>query len=80
MIFPTHQLERWLMAASGAGLSSMRICHVYTLAHKEASRVMVEFSKTDGGEPRMESILIEKSPGEFSEAYKRLTKELYTKW
>lgn len=80
LIFPMHQLERWLFAASGADLAPHRICHVYTLAYKNASRVMVEFEKNKGVEPRMESLLIEKSPGEFSEAYKKLTADLYTKW
>lgn len=80
LIFPTQQLQRWLFAASSAGLSPSRICHVYTLAYKNASRVMVEFQKNNENEPRMESLLIEKSPGEFSEAYKKLTMDLYTKW
>lgn len=80
LIFPTQQLERWLFAANECGFAPQRICHVYTLAYKEASRVMVEFVKSDGNEPRMESILIEKNPGEFSEAYRKITEELYTKW
>jgi tRNA1Val (adenine37-N6)-methyltransferase len=80
LIFPKHQLERWTEAAKAVGFSTKRICPVYTLAHKEASRVMVEFTRAHVEEPLMESILIEKSPGEFSEAYKNLTYEFYTKW
>lgn len=80
LIFPTSQLERWLTAAGVNGFKPERICHVYTLAHKAASRVMVEFRRLVQEEPIMESLLIEKSPGEFSDAYKHLTRELYTKW
>jgi tRNA1Val (adenine37-N6)-methyltransferase len=80
LIFPTHQLERWTDAAKAVGFSAKRICHVFTLAHKDPSRVMIEFTRTTVAEPAMESLLIEKSPGEFSEAYKNLTREFYTKW
>jgi tRNA1Val (adenine37-N6)-methyltransferase len=80
LIFPKNQLERWTFAAQEAGMFPSRICHVFTLAHKDASRVMVEFRKGEPFEPKMESILIEKSPGEFSEAYKEITRSLYTKW
>lgn len=80
VIIPTGQLAKWVDAAEDSRLMPHRICHVYTLANKEAQRVMVEFSFPRTGEPKMESILIEKSPGEFSEAYKNLTREFYTRW
>lgn len=81
LIFPKNQLSRWTFAAQEAGMAPQRICHVFTLAYKDSSRVMVEFCKTNcPTEPLMESILIESSPGNFSEAYKNITKELYTKW
>jgi len=80
LIFPKDQLSRWTFAAEAQGIYPIRICHVFTLAHKDSSRVMVEFSKENIIEPDMESILIEKKPGEFSAAYQQLTSELYTKW
>jgi tRNA1Val (adenine37-N6)-methyltransferase len=80
LIFPTTQMERWLTAGDMNGFKPLRICHVYTLAYKVASRVMVEFSREVSTEPAMESLLIEKSPGEFSEVYKQLTRDFYTKW
>lgn len=80
LIFPTTQLERWIVASAAVGLVPARVCHVFTLAHKDSSRVMVEFSAHHKGEPKMESVLIEKSPGEFSEAYKKMTSAYYTKW
>lgn len=80
LIFPATQLERWVESAAAAGMKPTRVCHVFTLAHKDSSRVMVEFSATSAAEPKMESILIEKSPGEFSEAYKKMTSAFYTKW
>lgn len=80
LIFPKTELERWVMDAAVVGLKPSRICHVFTLAHKDAARVMVEFSFEVTTEPEMESILIQKSPGEPSEAYKQLTTDYYTKW
>ncbi len=80
IILPTNALERWVKEAGTIGLKPDRICTVHTLAYKSASRVMVEFAFHFPNEPIMESILIEKSPGEKSEAYKLLVREYYTKW
>jgi tRNA1Val (adenine37-N6)-methyltransferase len=80
LIFPKNQLERWMVDAESEGLLPRRICHVFTLAQKDASRVMIEFCFNAPTEPEMESLLIEKNPREFSEAYKMLTADLYTKW
>lgn len=80
LIFPKSELERWVLDAAVAGLQPLRICHVFTLMHKDASRVMVEFSFSATPEPEMESLLIHKSIGEYSDAYKELTKDFYMKW
>lgn len=80
LILPTNQLARWVEEAAKCKLYPSRICHVFTLAYKDATRVMIEFVSGIIGEPRMESILIEKNPGEFSEAYKQLTSDFYMKW
>ncbi len=80
LILPANQLERWIEEAMKVGFWPRRICHVFTLAHKDSARVMIEFSLEEKSEPEMESLLIQKSPGEFSEAYKNLTKEFYMKW
>lgn len=80
IIIPVNQMARWMKAAGDVHLHAYRICHVFTLADREASRVMVEFNRTDSREPRMESLLIERKPGEFSQAYQDLTKDFYTRW
>ena len=80
LIFPKSELERWVIDAGAVGLKPARICHVFTLAHKDAARVMIEFTFHASVEPEMESILIQKSPGEPSDAYKQMTTEFYTKW
>ncbi|MCC6600800.1 MAG: methyltransferase [Crocinitomicaceae bacterium] len=80
LIIPRQQLKRWLDRGLDCGFFPRRICHVFTLAHKDSTRVMLEFIQGYPGEPVMESLLIEKSPGEFSESYKLLTHEFYTKW
>jgi tRNA1Val (adenine37-N6)-methyltransferase len=80
LIFPKSELERWVLDAAAVNLMPSRICHVFTLAHKDAARVMIEFSFEAPAEPDMESILIQKSPGEPSDAYKQMTTQYYTKW
>ena len=80
LIFPKSELERWVLDAATMGLKPARICHVFTLAHKDAARVMIEFCFSAPAEPEMDSILIQKSPGEPSDAYKQMTTEYYTKW
>jgi len=80
LIFPKSELERWVIDGAAVGLNPVRICHVFTLAHKDAARVMVEFCFNAPEEPEMDSILIQKSPGEPSDAYKQMTTEFYTKW
>ena len=80
LIFPKSELERWVLDAATMGLKPARICHVFTLAHKDAARVMIEFCFNAPAEPEMDSILIQKSPGEPSDAYKQMTTEYYTKW
>jgi tRNA1Val (adenine37-N6)-methyltransferase len=80
LIFPNSEIERWVLDAAAVGLKPVRICHVFTLAHKDAARVMIEFCFNASDEPEMDSILIQKSPGEPSDAYKQMTTEFYTKW
>lgn len=80
LIFPTSELKRWSFAAQASGFFPRKVCHVFTRPYKESSRVLVQFSRGSEPEPLMESLLIEKSQGEFSEAYRNLTFELYTKW
>jgi tRNA1Val (adenine37-N6)-methyltransferase len=80
LIFPKSELERWVIDGAAVGLKPVRICHVFTLAHKEAARVMVEFCFEAPKEPEVDSVLIQKSPGEPSDVYKQMTTEFYTKW
>jgi tRNA1Val (adenine37-N6)-methyltransferase len=79
VIFPKIQLERWSREAARFDFYPERICHVFTLPTRDSSRVMVEFSHLHPAEPKMESILIEKSPGLWSEAYKDLMRDYFIK-
>jgi tRNA1Val (adenine37-N6)-methyltransferase len=80
LILPYNQLERWVDEAAKFRFFPSRICHVFTLAHKDPARVMIELTKDFEEEPKMESFLVQKSPGESSDAYKELAKEFYAKW
>ena len=80
LIFPKSELERWVVDAASVSLAPARICDVYTSAHGEAARVMVEFSFHRTDPPERDSIRIQKGPGEPSDAYMQLTTAYYTKW
>ncbi|MFN5620900.1 MAG: tRNA1(Val) (adenine(37)-N6)-methyltransferase [Flavobacteriales bacterium] len=80
LIIPKSELERWVLDAEAVGLTPRRICHVFTLAHKDPARVMIEFSFIQTPEPEMESLHIHKAVGEYSDAYMQLTTDFYTKW
>ncbi len=81
VIIPTLELGRWMDEATKVGFTCERICHIFTMAEKETStRVMLELSMIGQSEPIMESLIIRKSPEEYSEAYKQLTQAFYLKW
>jgi tRNA1Val (adenine37-N6)-methyltransferase len=80
LVLPIGAFERWTEAASTIGLHVVRICHVYTSADKQATRVLLELKMGPLDEPEIQSILIQGRNGEKSESYKELTWEFYTKW
>jgi tRNA1Val (adenine37-N6)-methyltransferase len=79
VIFPKNQFEKWESEASLHGLYPVRICNVFTLPNRESQRVLVEYKKQACDIPEMESILIEKIPGQLSEHFKSLTKDFFNK-
>jgi tRNA1(Val) A37 N6-methylase TrmN6 len=58
----------------------VRVCHVFTSADKQATRVLLELQFATAIEPEIQSLLIQDRNGEKSEAYKALTTAFYTKW
>ncbi len=79
VIFPTNQMDKWDSEAKLNGLYPSRICHVFTLPNRESQRVMVEYKTSPFDFPELESVLIEKSPGQPSEHFKSLTREFFLK-
>jgi tRNA1Val (adenine37-N6)-methyltransferase len=79
VIFPTNQMEKWEAEAKLHGLYSTRICKVFTVPNRESQRVMVEYKTSPLDYPEMESVLIEKSPGQSSEHFKFLTRDFFLK-
>jgi tRNA1Val (adenine37-N6)-methyltransferase len=80
LIFPKNQLDRWTSAALNMGFYVQRICHVFTLANKDSYLVMAEFAAQHTSESKVETLVIENQPGEYTAMYKELTKPYYTKW
>jgi tRNA1Val (adenine37-N6)-methyltransferase len=79
VIFPKNYLEKWEAAARQHGFFPHRVCHVFTLPHKDSQRVMVEYGLSESSETEMESVLIEQSPGVVSDQYKGLTETFFIK-
>jgi tRNA1Val (adenine37-N6)-methyltransferase len=80
LVLPIGAFERWTEASAVIGLQVTRVCHVFTSADKQATRVLLELQAGYASEPQVESLLIQDRTGEKSEIYKELTRAFYTKW
>ena len=78
IILPETEFERY---AELSRLNIVRRCNVHSVEGGVIKRVMGEFAKRKVEEPDMEAIAIEvEKRGEFSEAYRTLTKDFYLKF
>jgi len=80
LVLPIGAFERWTEAAAQVGMHIVRVCHVFTSAQKQATRVLLELECNENEEPEIQSLLIQDRNGEKSESYKELTRAFYTKW
>ncbi len=80
LVLPIGAFERWTEAAAQVGMHIVRVCHVFTSAQKQATRVLLELECNESEEPEIQSLLIQDRNGEKSESYKELTRAFYTKW
>lgn len=78
LILPPAEMERF---AALARLKMLRRCDVRSVPNGEVKRVMAEFAHSAVGKCDCQSLTIETvRRGEFSEEYRRLTKDFYLKF
>ncbi len=78
LILPVTEFEKYLLLTQ---LHLVRCCDVCPIEGGAAKRIMGEFAKQEPTEIRHESLAIEvEKRGEFSPAYRELTKDFYLKF
>ena len=78
LILPPAEMERFVALAR---LKMVRRCDVRSVPNGEVKRVMAEFAHSAVGKCDCQSLTIETvRRGEFSEEYRRLTKDFYLKF
>ena len=79
IILPFEQKKEAIQFAKKYGLSSVRECAVYPKPNKSPHRILIEFSRNENKQIIKESLVIEKAGRHnYSEDYKKLTREFYT--
>ncbi len=79
IVIPTDALPEWQLSATIAGFSTQRIALIHTTPKKAAKRVLAEFSRKVCNTPRTEDIILETSPGTYSERACELLRDFYLK-
>lgn len=75
-ILPFERYREMEHTSARMGFKPVRKCIVQYMAHKPPKRVMVEFSRNAPSEVGTERLIVERSPGEFTVAYKELLQDL----
>ena len=79
LILPFEQKSEAVEFAKKYGLNSIRECAVYPKPNKAPHRILIEFSRNENKQIIKESLVIEKDGRHnYSEGYKKLTREFYT--
>ena len=79
IILPFEQKKEAKEFAKKHGLNSIRECAVYPKPEKAPHRILIEFSRNENKQIIKESLVIEKAGRHnYSEDYKKLTREFYT--
>jgi len=79
IILPFEQKSEAIEISKKYGLNAIRECAVYPKPNKAPHRILIEFSKNENKQIIKESLVIEKAGRHnYSEDYKKLTREFYT--
>ena len=80
MIVPTEWLQALTDEAEAYGLHLSRKCLVQGNPDSPVTRALLTFSLTPSAETETENIIIEYERGEYTPAYRELTKDFYLKF
>ena len=79
IILPFEQKKEAIEFAKKHGLNAIRECAVYPKPNKAPHRILIEFSRSENKQLIKESLVIEEAGRHnYSEDYKKLTREFYT--
>jgi tRNA1Val (adenine37-N6)-methyltransferase len=79
IILPFGQKKEAIEIAKKHGLKPVRACAVYPKPKKAPNRILIEFSRNENKQIIKESLVIEEAGRHnYSEDYKKLTREFYT--
>ena len=79
IILPFEQKKEAIEFAKKHGLNAIRECAVYPKPEKAPHRILIEFSRNENKQIIKESLVIEEAGRHnYSEDYKKLTREFYT--
>lgn len=79
IVIPCDIFEEWKSAAMEHGLYPTRITFVRTTPKKTAKRVLVEFGREMPDITLEETLILETSPGEYSDEAKEILQDFYLK-
>lgn len=79
VVIPFDLCDVWCYEALLKGLYLQRITTVQTLPHKPAKRALLEFGKKNRLTPIRENLILESTPGKYSNEASALLKDFYLK-
>ncbi len=79
LIIPTASLNEWVDNAIFCGFVTKRITHIQTTPRKVPKRSLIEFCRRVEGSAIIKNLILESSPGVYSEDACSLLREFYLK-
>lgn len=79
LILPTDTLDEWKNEAIIKGFTATRITHVQTTPRKAPKRTLIELRQTACGTQKKETLILEESPGVYSQEARALLRDFYLK-
>lgn len=79
IIIPCDIMDEWQSSAKANGFAARHVTFVKTTPRKQPKRVMLEFTKHACDTPITDTLILESSPGEYSEEAKKILRDFYLK-
>lgn len=79
IVIPCDIMKEWQSSAIEHGFYTKRIAYVRTTPKKAPKRVLIEFVRTVVDTPEEKTLILENSPGEYSEEAKEILRDFYLK-